>query len=455
MPGPGAALAALGLAVCAVSACAGSRGGSAVSGPPETREACEARRAEFVRVVEALPDETVATAARADLPVTPLGRAPGSGPVVEVSPTDVVLPGRGTVGGDVSLRVKAFSAWLAEGLPKATAGGRTPLYFAAAAGVEMRLLRAFVREAPDTAEPRLLVRTVAVSRRQDVAGSRGDEIASRLLLESNPAARLRIADEGYRELARCDALTDAVAHASAPDGAPWPARKAALVREAPSCDCAALRTSELALVASAEAHAGVSSLGWLPLAFLRDERCDASMPLRSVEKLVRQIEQFDAEFSARFSHDAVTFDDVITNERLRVTFCDALPGETFAEKAKLHATLYVRVPGTNACEPWSISPLAPGSPMGTLSRAPVAGRPALAFHYWQAAEEIRLFGPAEPGTKPTDSHDYACEETLKLTSMEDGTLRLGSLAWYFSESVCRSASDGTASFSGCVATRAE
>jgi hypothetical protein len=207
---------------------------------------------------------------------------------------------------------------------------------------------------------------------------------------------------------------------------------------------------------SAEQRAGVGSLAYLPLSFVRDERCDASMPLRSVEKLVKQLEQFDAEFSAQFQRDAVTFDDVLTSERLRVYFCDALPGETFAEKAHTRGTLYLHVPGTKSCEAWTFSALAPGSPMGTAARAANGARPALAFHYWQGAEEIRWFGPADgkEASKPTDARDYPCEETFRLTGIDEESLKLGPLQWFFTEAACTAAESAVTSVSGCVAERA-
>jgi hypothetical protein len=163
------------------------------------------------------------------------------------------------------------------------------------------------------------------------------------------------------------------------------------------------------------------------------------MPLRSMRKLIKQVEQFDAEFAGSWQKDALAFGDVVTDARLLVYFCSALPGETLAQKERDRATLYLRAPGSTTCEAWKFEPLAPGAPMGTWRRATAPSRPAAAFHYWQAAEEIRVFGPVDAASpsKPTDQRDWACEQTHRLTGIDDHYIQLDSGRWYFDDAACR------------------
>jgi hypothetical protein len=178
--------------------------------------------------------------------------------------------------------------------------------------------------------------------------------------------------------------------------------------------------------------------------------------VRSLKKLVGQIERYDEEFAGDEQPNAVKFGDVLVNDRLRVMFCDALAGETLASKARAHDVVYFRAPGESACEAWGFTPLAPGSPMGTWSRTPKGAEKPLAFHYWQAAEEVRIFGPLDPASpsKPTDSRAWECEETYKLVSVDEHSLKLDKGRLFFDEASCRASTDETARFAGCVAARA-
>src|SRR5690606_19041393 len=120
---------------------------------------------------------------------------------------------------------------------------------------------------------------------------------------------------------------------------------------------------------------------------------------------------FDAEFSGDWQRDALAFDRVITDERLLNYFCDALPGETLAALAKERATLYWRSSQDAACQAWTFEPLSPGAPMGTWRRRATSDRvQELTLHYWQGAEEIRMYGPGHEQSKPTDEHSWPCEQ---------------------------------------------
>jgi hypothetical protein len=134
--------------------------------------------------------------------------------------------------------------------------------------------------------------------------------------------------------------------------------------------------------------------------------------------------------------DALLFGDVLENDRLRVYFCDALPGETLAAKARAHATIYFRTAGSDSCESWTFEPLALGTPMGTLRRR--EPRASLAFHYWHAAEELRIFGPVDPASpsKPTDSRQWSCDETFHLSGVDASSIATEAGRWFYSEAAC-------------------
>jgi hypothetical protein len=379
--------------------------------------------------------------------------------VVEVSAADLAVDGAPVAGTTPAERAAKFRDWVTGwALPDAQKPP-SPLYVAAAAAVDVQTLRAFLVHVPDKVEVRLLVRVPkapASAKGGESAGAR--EVAVKVLSEPySTDLRARLQAE-YADLSRCPAVTNAVSSVSALDSrARWPALQTALTRALPSCDCNGIDGGSLRLLVSAEQRAGAASLGWVPLSYLKDERCGASMPLRSVDKLVKQLEQFDEEFSAQFQSDAVTFKDVLEVERLRVYFCDALPGETVAALANAHATLYLPT-GGRSCDAWTFTPLSLGAPMGTLSRAAGSGsdRGTFAFHYWQAAEDFRVFGPVDAAapSKPTDEKDWACEETLHLTGVDERAIHLGELTWFFDESTCLRAPETARGLSGCAATRA-
>jgi hypothetical protein len=173
------------------------------------------------------------------------------------------------------------------------------------------------------------------------------------------------------------------------------------------------------------------------------------MPLRSVARLLEQIEKFDEEYAGKWQDDTLRFEQVITNDRLLVQFCDALPGETLAALGRAKRSIYFRAPGREGCDAWSFEPLAPGAPMGTVRRG-ARGAGGSAFHYWQAAEEISLFGPLTPGapSKPTDEREWPCKTTYKPTGIDEDAITLENGRWFFTETACRSAPPSTA-VGGC------
>jgi hypothetical protein len=90
--------------------------------------------------------------------------------------------------------------------------------------------------------------------------------------------------------------------------------------------------------------------------------------------------------------------------------------------------------------------------MGTLREAAAQGHAARAFHFWQGAEEIRVFGPVPPGaaSKPTDEREWPCDQNLKLTTVDAESLEFEHGRWFFNEAGCKAAPP-SAAVEGCIA----
>jgi len=329
------------------------------------------------------------------------------------------------------------------------------LYVAARPDATIAEVRSALSAAPRAVEPKLLVRTersAGAFLSVPGASERARELAVELLAERDPKARAEHARRAYAELNACPSIADVVGRVeglSADER--WPALKTSLSGAVPSCPCATFDATGLGVLLLAEQRAGTAALGTVPIAFLRDERCGATMPLRSLQRLLEQIEDFDAEWAGRFGDDAIRFETVVTNDRLLVQFCDALPGETLASLQKAKRTVWMRH-ASGVCEGFRFEPLSPGAPMGTLRRTEPAGAAPLAFHYWQAAEEIDLFGPApiDGSTKPTDQREWPCRASHKLVGIEPDFVAFETGRWFFDESSCRGASAGSV-LGGCFA----
>lgn len=432
---------------------------------PETPEACRARQKTLVDFVSALPERVVAMPTRVDLPASTLGAVPGPGALVEIGERDVTVDGVTFADASGEARAEKLGQWASAWNVRAPVDSRARsdktsgriLYVAASSNVDVRTMRSYLGRVPASIELRLLVRT-PVSRPMNAEGegtAEARELSRRLLQEPTFDARRTLATQGYARFADCTEVTRVVSHAAALGKEQrWPALRSGLATALPSCDCGKLDTASLRVLVSAEQRAGVSAIGWIPLSFIRDERCEASMPLRSLKKLVSQMEQFDQEFSGGWQKDALQFENVLTSERLGVYFCNALPGETLAAKQTAHAALYLRLVGSDRCDTWTFEPLAPGSPFGTFRRAATAGRPPLAFHYRQAAEELRVFGPADARSRPTDDRDWKCDETLRLTGVDETSIVLDKGRWFYSEASCQAAQADASPSSGCFAMSA-
>jgi hypothetical protein len=410
--------------------------------PNETPVSCEARKDEFVRFVAALPERAIRIDVATELPISTLGVPPGTGSVLELGHGALRFDGK-----------PIDRTQLADGL----ANAKGAIYVAARPETTVAELRPLIALLPKAAEPKLLVRTersAGAFLAVPGASERARELASELIAERNPQEREALAERAYAELNACPAVADSVASVKGlGPGDRWPALKKALSDAVPRCPCASLDTSGLSVLLLAEQRAGTATLGALPLSFMRDERCGATMPLRSLARLLEQIEEFDAEWAGRYADDAIRFDTVVTNDRLLVQFCDALPGETLMALAKAKRTLWVRL-ASGACEGFAFEQLSPGTPMGTLRRTKADGSAPLAFHYWQAAEEISVFGPvpSDAPTKPTDQREWPCRVTYKLAGIEPEFVALETGRFFFSESTCRAA-PAEATLPGCFAER--
>jgi hypothetical protein len=357
-----------------------------------------------------------------------------------------VLDGTLIGGASKDDRLENLRARLAEWSAQIATGDKRTIYVAAAPERQVRELRRPLGVLPEGVRVRLLFRAPPTPL-PDQRSRTGYELAQEILSERDPARRAALARKGYRSFSKCDAIIDAAAEADGQSPAErWPQLRQGLLSATQSCSCESLRAGDLKHLVVAEQRAGSLALGSIPLTFLKDERCGASMPRRSIQKLLTQIEKFDAEFAGDFQEDGLAFEQVVTNERLLNYFCDALPGETLAALQKARRTLYFRVGATQTCQAWTFSPLAPGSPMGTWKRR--GGEP-LALHYWQGAEEIRVFGPAAPGSRPTDDRDWPCDQTLQIDGIDDSSIQLERGRWFFDEASCRKATDPEP-LGGCV-----
>ncbi len=421
------------------------------------KNVCEAGKQKLMSLLERLPEQGLGAAIGVELPEASLGGALGGGPILEISRAGVLLEGRPVSGPTDSERAEHLKEALEELVAHAPAESShsATIYVAASAETNVRTLRKYLTAVPESFELRLLFGAPSLGVETESERS-AQELATRLLAEREPIERRKIATAGYRALADCEAIQQAVESvATMPENERWPRLRAALLEAVRSCACDTMQTASLEHLVVAEQRAGSMAFGSIPLSFIRDARCGASMPLRSIAKLLRQIEDFDAEFAGDWQSDALAFDRVVTNERLLNYFCDALPGETLAALQREGATLYWRVAANGPCQGWTFKPLSTGAPMGTWRRQSSRELPGpLALHYWQGAEEIRVYGPASPRSKATDRTRWPCDQNFEMKAVDEHSVTLAEGHWYFSKEACQSAPASEALFGGCVARAA-
>lgn len=435
-----------------LSFCTSCRPGvSAPAEGPRSAEQCSLDRKNLVELLESLPEQGLGLRGRADLPVASLGGVIGSGRVVDVAGDVLRIDGEPVEGQSSAERLDALSRRL-DASPVAEAGVPRPLIYLAVPGeMDVRALRSHLAALPRSHDVHLVFR----ARAQESAGAPASSVSERLLSETDLGARHALARDTYRLHARCEPVQTALDGVAAGDPSErWPELRSALLAALPSCDCRDLDTEPLRELLLAEQRAGAASVGSVPFDFMRDERCGASYGLSPVQKVIEDIASFDEEFAGQYGHESVDFSQVVTNERLLNYLCPALPGETLMALARAQHTFYWKVRGLEGCQAWQLEPLAPGSVMGTWRRKGPE-RP-LALHYWQGAEEIRLFGPVSESetSRPTDERAWACDEEFRLRGIDAESITLETGRWFFDQAACEQASEEEAAFPGCIAALA-
>ncbi len=421
--------------------------------PVQTAEQCSANQAHLVRLVDALPDRGLALRGRGDLPVATLGGVIGSGRVVDIAADALRLDGEALPGLADEQRIESLRQRLEA--EDGSADTRRLLYVAGSRDLDVRTLRGYLDVIPRTYDIHLVFQS-PLPEQSKASDAPERSFADQLLSERDLPTRHALARAAYARHARCPALLAAVD--AAPAGNPnerWPVLRDGLRRTLSSCQCTELDADALREVILAEQRAGAAAVGALPLEFLRDERCGASLGLTPLQKVVQDIEAFDAQFSGGYQRESLDFEQVVTNERLLNYLCPALPGETLAALQRAKRTFYWKIDGQPGCQPWQFEPLAPGSPMGTWRRRPAEGATELAVYYWQGAEEIRLFGPiTDPASKPTDEREWTCSQNFRMRGIDSVSIELERGRWFFEAAACERARAEEAAFPGCVAALA-
>ena len=413
-------------------------------------EQCRRSRASLLDLLESLPEKGLGLRGRADLPVASLGGVIGAGRVLDVSEDTLLLDGQSLSGDTLAARLRTLAEQLAAGAeptPESPGVPRPLLYVAAPGGMDVRTLRGYLAVIPRGYDVQLVFQAPIPERPATGAGA---SVSERLLTEPDLPTRQQLAREAYREHARCEPVQNAVDGVAAGDPHErWPALRKALLSALPQCDCEMLDGEPLRELLLAEQRAGAAAVGAVPIDFMRDERCGASFGLNPVQKVLDEIQAFDEQFSGKYDRESLDFAQVISNERLLTYLCPALPGETLAALSRARHTMYWKIRGVEQCQAWQLVPLEPGSNMGTWRRQGRDGSP-LAVHYWQGAEEIRVFGPVQGSTsKPTDEHPWACDQEFKLRGIDPASIELESGRWFFEREACQRASDDAA-FPGCI-----
>lgn len=425
--------------------CRSGAGGAAVAESPEV---CQANQTRLIQLLESLPERGLAVRGRSDLPAASLAGVIGSGRVVDIGPDALLLDGAPLPGADTPARLTELEKAL-----KDSAGpgvGHSVLYLSIAATTDVRTLRKYLRAIPRAYDLHLVFQSPPAGGASAAAGAAS--AAERLRTEPDVAKRRDLAHSAYAELARCPALLSAVDGVAAGDPSQrWPALRAALLGALPQCQCSQLDVAELRELVLAEQRAGAAAVGSVPFEFMRDERCGASFGLTPLQTVVADIEAFDEKFAGAYASEALSFDQVVTNDRLLNYLCQALPGETLAALQRERRTFYWKVPGLPRCQAWQFEPSAPGSPMGTWRRQGEHGQLPLAVHYWQGAEEIRLYGPVPDGTsRPTDERTWSCDQDFRMRGVDAQSIVLETGRWFFDAEACEQASTEQATFPGCV-----
>jgi hypothetical protein len=409
----------------------------------------------LITLLEALPAQGLAVRGRADLPVASLGGVIGGGRVVDISEDAILLDGTALPGQTQDERLEQLRQRLTEApaTPASPGATRSILYLALGGDTDVRSARGYLDAIPRSVEVHLVFQSPTPKGGSPVPNG---SVSERLLSEPDLPTRHALAQAAYTEHARCQPVQQAVAGVGAGDpSARWPALRSALLDALPRCKCDELDANELSGLLMAEQRAGAAAVGALPIDFLRDERCGASLGLTPMQKVVQDIESFDEEFAGGYGPETLDFQQIVTNDRLLEYLCQALPGETLAQLSRSRHTFFWKVRGMEQCQAWRFEPLSPGSPMGSWRRTGNGSLPELAIHYWQGAEEIRLYGPVpDASSKPTDERVWACNQDFRMRGIDAQSIELETGRWFFSETACQKSSEAEAAFPGCIAALA-
>jgi hypothetical protein len=429
--------------------------GSMSGDSAQSAESCRAGQGHLIELLDELPHRGLAVRGRSDLPTASLGSVVGGGHVIDVAKDAWLLDGEAIAGTNADERLAALRERLSQPLPPPETAGVPPtlLYLAVGGDTDARTLRGYLSAIPRRFAVYLLFQAPPPpgTTRSDSVSS----VAERLRSESDPTKRSLVSRAAFGEWAHCKAALDAVDSVGAGDPTErWPKLQQALLQALPKCDCKDLDAPRLGEVLMAEQRAGAAAVGAVPFDFLRDERCGATFGLTPVQAIVKDIETFDAEFAGGYGAQSLDFQQVVTNDRLLQYLCQALPGETLASLQRERHTFFWKVRGTHSCQAWRFEPLAPGSPMGTWRRTNNQSEP-LAVHYWQGAEDIRLFGPiTDAASKPTDERTWPCDQEFHMRAVTADSIELDSGRWFFDAGACESAKDDGGAFPGCIAALA-
>jgi hypothetical protein len=407
---------------------------------------CEERQTQLIATLKTLPDLVIAGPSNVALPQSTLAGAFGQGNLLELNEPTVVFNGATLAGATQDQRVAALRAAT---LSLPIAASSHPTYVAASATTDISSLQAYLTALPDSFDVRLTF--VRPPTHVDAAESGGSsEYADKLLLEPNPQARRQVAMQGYDEYSDCIGLDAAVKSLeNEPEATRFAKLKAELQRTVPLCQCSDIDPDGLRLLVAAEQRAGNVALGSSPGNFLRDVRCRASMPLRSVQQVLTDVERFEDEFSGSWDSTGLTFDQVVTNDRLLNYLCNAMPGELFESVSSDLASLFVRTTKAPECREFRLEPVARGAVFGSLR---AVDDPTQSFHYRLGGNELRLFGPLPTtDSRPSDSGPWTCDKEHKLSVAESDYLQVESGGrLYFTRQACEQSEAHEAALTTCA-----
>lgn len=409
-----------------------------------TGPSCEERQRQLVSVLESLPDQTLNSPVEVPLPTATLAGHFGKGPVFELGEDAAIFDGQRLPGQTQLERIEALGR-----LP-APSSADSPVYVAASPTMDVRTLQAYLSALAPAYDVRLVFSrpsTPGLLATEPTENGTESSYADQLLLERDPAVRRRIAAKGYQAYSECDAVdAAATAHQSEPEGTRWAGLKRAMIAAVPKCQCSDIDPDGLRSLLVAEQRAGNVALGSMTAGFLRDVRCRASMPLRTVQQVLGDVENFEAEFSGNWDESGVRFEEVVTNERLLNYLCTAMPGELFESISAEFATVYIRHTKAPRCQAYRLEPVARGAVFGTFRAAnPASGNPYPSFHYRLGGNDLRVYGPlSSDDSRPTDDGPWSCNKDIKLSGSDARFIEVeGGGRLYFDEPSCQAGGDAS------------